>query len=612
MTNFVQTHNEGVLIEMKSKWIQLVLLFSILVLGACSGNGTNAVATEKVVTTAKASDSTFGLSVSNEGKPIKGGVLQVAMVKDEPFQGIFSSELYEDAFDGDLMAWASNALFEVDGNFMITDKGIASMKVDQTENKVTIQIREGVKWSDGEPLKVEDIMLPYHMIGHPDYPGVRYDTEFQNIIGAEEYNAGKADRISGVVKIDDRTVEIYFKQLSPAIFYGGDGLWTNAAPSHQIADIPVEKLVESDAIRKNPVTLGAFKVDKIVPGESVQFVKNEHYWKGKPKLDGVLVKVVPSSSISVAIASGKFDLVRSFNATKLPEIENLKNITILGRPELFYAYLGFKVGKYDYEKKRVMTDLEGSKMGDANLRKAMAYALDIEQVSEVFYNNLRERANSLIPPVFESFYDRSLKGYVYDPKKAISILDEAGYIDVDGDGLREDSAGKKLEIKFAAMSGDSTHAEIIAYYLQNWKDIGLNVTLTTGRLIEFNSFYDKVQADDPEIDVFMGAWGTGTNPSPAGLYGAADQFNFSRYTSDELEEIIKNIDSPKSFDTQYRASQFRAFQEYLEEVATVIPMQFRYEIFPVNKRVKNYSVDFTNPTELHEIELTAKKPIASK
>ncbi|RUL54257.1 oligopeptide ABC transporter substrate-binding protein [Lysinibacillus antri] len=597
---------------MKSKWIQLVLLFSILVLGACSGNGTNAVATEKVVTTAKASDSTFGLSVSNEGKPIKGGVLQVAMVKDEPFQGIFSSELYEDAFDGDLMAWASNALFEVDGNFMITDKGIASMKVDQTENKVTIQIREGVKWSDGEPLKVEDIMLPYHMIGHPDYPGVRYDTEFQNIIGAEEYNAGKADRISGVVKIDDRTVEIYFKQLSPAIFYGGDGLWTNAAPSHQIADIPVEKLVESDAIRKNPVTLGAFKVDKIVPGESVQFVKNEHYWKGKPKLDGVLVKVVPSSSISVAIASGKFDLVRSFNATKLPEIENLKNITILGRPELFYAYLGFKVGKYDYEKKRVMTDLEGSKMGDANLRKAMAYALDIEQVSEVFYNNLRERANSLIPPVFESFYDRSLKGYVYDPKKAISILDEAGYIDVDGDGLREDSAGKKLEIKFAAMSGDSTHAEIIAYYLQNWKDIGLNVTLTTGRLIEFNSFYDKVQADDPEIDVFMGAWGTGTNPSPAGLYGAADQFNFSRYTSDELEEIIKNIDSPKSFDTQYRASQFRAFQEYLEEVATVIPMQFRYEIFPVNKRVKNYSVDFTNPTELHEIELTAKKPIASK
>ncbi len=72
-----------------------------------------------------------------------------------------------------------------------------------------------------------------------------------------------------------------------------------------------------DAVRKNPITLGAFKFDKIVPGESVQFVANEHYWKGKPKLDGVIVKVVPSSSISVAIKSGEYDIVQYFNATKM-------------------------------------------------------------------------------------------------------------------------------------------------------------------------------------------------------------------------------------------------------------------------------------------------------
>lgn len=183
-------------------------------------------------------------------------------------------------------------------------------------------------------------------------------------------------------------------------------------------------------------------------------------------------------------------------------------------------------------------------MGDVNLRKAMAYALDIEQVSEVLYNGLRVRANSLIPPVFESFYDKSLKGYVYDPEKAKEILDKAGYKDVDGDGFREDPKGKKLEIKLASMSGDSVQEEITAYYLQNWRDVGLNVTLSTGRLIEFNSFYDMVKADHPEIDVFMGAWGTGTNPSPSGLYGASDQYNFSRYTSDLLEKTIQNIDSP--------------------------------------------------------------------
>ena len=79
--------------------------------------------------------------------------------------------------------------------------------------------------------------------------------------------------------------------------------------------------------------------------------------------------------------------------------------------------------------------------------------------------------------------------------------------DVDGDGIREDKAGKPLEIKFAAMAGDDIAEDITQFYLQNWKDVGLNVTLTTGRTIEFNSFYDKVQADDPEIDIFMACMG---------------------------------------------------------------------------------------------------------
>ncbi|MCP1143802.1 oligopeptide ABC transporter substrate-binding protein [Lysinibacillus endophyticus] len=590
-----------------TRWMLLAtIIFALFILTAFSKSE------KQIETAAPSSNSPFATAVTNEGKPIDGGVLRVAMVKDEPFQGIFSWELYEDGYDADLMSWASNALFETDENFMITNEGIASLYVDQKNNKVTVTIREGVKWSDGQPLKIEDVILPYHIIGQKDYPGVRYNSEFQNIIGAKEYHEGKAKTISGIRKVDDFTIEISFKQLSPSIFYGGDGLWTYAAPSHQIGNIPVDQLLQSDAVRKNPVTLGAFKVEKIVPGESVQYVKNEHYWKGEPKLDGVLVKVVPSSSVSVAIGTGKYDIIQHFNATKMPEIEGYDNITILGRPELFYSYLGFKVGKYDYQKNTVVTDLDGSKMGDVNLRKAMAYALDIEQVSEVLYNGLRVRANSLIPPVFESFYDKSLKGYVYDPEKAKEILDKAGYKDVDGDGFREDPKGKKLEIKLASMSGDSVQEEITAYYLQNWRDVGLNVTLSTGRLIEFNSFYDMVKADHPEIDVFMGAWGTGTNPSPSGLYGASDQYNFSRYTSDLLEKTIQNIDSPSAFDKYYRANQFKIFQKHIEEVATTVPMQFRYEIYPINKRVKNYSIDYKNPTELHEIELTAKEPFKSK
>ena len=195
------------------------------------------------------------------------------------------------------MGYASNVIFETDGEFLVNDQGIASLEVDQANNKAIVKIREGIKWSDGQPLKIEDLIQPYLIIGHPDYEGVRYDGDFQNIIGAVDYHNGKADTISGLKKVDDTTLEISFTKLSPAIFSIGDGLWGYAEPSHIMKDIPVGKLLESDAVRKNPVTLGAFKFDKIVPGESIQFVRNEHYWKGAAKLDGVIVKVVPTSSI---------------------------------------------------------------------------------------------------------------------------------------------------------------------------------------------------------------------------------------------------------------------------------------------------------------------------
>ncbi len=187
-------------------------------------------------------------------------------------------------------------------------------------------------------------------------------------------------------------------------------------------------------------------------------------------------------------------LYNTLTQQKWEEIEDLDNIDILGRPELYYSYLGFKLVNMIMKTNIVVTDIENSKMGDIKLRQAMGYALDIEQVSEVYYNSLRERANSLIPPVFKSFYDDSLEGYTYNPDKANEILDEAGYKDVDGDGIREDKNGKHLKLSLAAMSGDQTQEDIISYYLQNWKEVGLNVTLATGRLIEFNSFYEKVQS----------------------------------------------------------------------------------------------------------------------
>ncbi|MEK4484872.1 oligopeptide ABC transporter substrate-binding protein [Psychrobacillus sp. FSL H8-0484] len=613
----------------KKLWALLAVLIAfMLVLGACNNDdkeettGTEVKEPEKekeeekeeeVAEPAEPADSSaFPLSVNNEGDAITGGTLKVALGTDTPFQGIFSLVLYEDGFDADIMEYASNVIFADDGDLLITDKGIASLEADPKTNKAIIKIREGVKWSDGEPLKIEDLIYPYLIIGHPDYQGIRYDGDFQNIIGAVEYHDGKADTISGLKKVDESTLEISFNKLSPAIFSGGDGLWSSAEPSHILKDIPVGELLESDAVRKNPVTLGAFKYDKIVPGESVQFVRNENYWKGAPKLDGVLLKAVPSTSISKAIQTGEYHMTAgTLPATKYPEIKDFDNITILAQPELSYSYLGFKLGKYDTATGLSTMD-PAAKMSDVKLRQAMGYALDVEQVNEVYYDNLRSRATSLIPPAFSTFFDDSLKGYTYNKDQAIALLDEAGYKDTDGDGFRENPKGEKLEIKFAGMAGDAIAEEMAAFWIQNWADVGLKVVLSTGRLIEFNSFYDKVEADDPEIDIYMAAWGTGTNPSPAGLYGKEAAFNFSRFTTPELDELLKAIDSPEAFDSTYRANAFREWQLYMEENAPVIPTQFRTAIYSINKGVKNYDVDRANEDfDLSQVELLAEEPVKS-
>ena len=159
------------------------------------------------------------------------------------------------------------------------------------------------------------------------------------------------------------------------------------------------------------------------------------------------------------------------------------------------------------------------------------------------------------------------------------------------------------------MSGDDIAEQIAAFYLQNFNDVGLDVVLTDGRTIEFNSFYDRVEADDPEIDMYMAAWGTGTNPSPNGLYGKEASFNYSRYVSDELTTILNAIDSVDAIDEKYRSEQFKKFNEYMFESAHIIPMYFRTELIPVNKRVKNYNASYETPTELHELELIADAPV---
>ena len=558
----------------------------------------------------------FETETQNKDNAVPGAVLSVAMVKDSPLVGIFNEAMYKDGYDGDIIEWfLTNTILDIDENFEITDTGIATLNVDPENKKATIKIKDGMKWSDGQPIVADDVIYPYEVIGNKDYTGVRYSDESAKIVGMEEYKAGKASTISGIKKVDDKTVEISFKEIGQGIFTGGNGLLTYAMPKHYLKDIPIKDLEKSEKVRTKLVVAGPYTISSIVPGESIELKANPNYFRGKPKTEKVTVQVVNSQTITAAMKSGKYDLVFDIPTELYKIYKDFDNIETLGRQELYYSYLGFKMGKYDKAKGENIVN-PNAKMADLKLRQALAYGLDINQMVKAFYDGLREKATSSVPPVFGKYYPKDLAGFPYDPEKAKKLLDEAGYKDVNGDGYREDKNGKPFEIKIAAMSGGDIAEPLVQFYIQQWKEIGIKGVLATGRLIEFNSFYDKVEADDPEIDVYFAAWGVGTNLSPFETAGRKSMFNYTRFASDENDKLMAEVASPKTLtDPNYKPEAYKKWQEYYINQAVEVPLTYRYQLYPVNKRVKNFDVAYGIQKQgkgIHLVELTAAEPIKSK
>ena len=556
-------------------------LVSLVVLSGCSGTKAPKEEAEAVDLAA------LPIVVANTDEPIDGGTLEIGLVTDSPFKGLLTIELFADTFDSQLLSPVNEPIFSHDENFGITDEGIVIMDLNEDDNKVTLTIQKEVKWSDGTLLSADDLIYSYEFIGHPDYPGVRISDDLRNVIVIEEYNSGKAKNISGITKIDDKTITIEYKEVSPAHLQLGGGIYNYATPKHYLGDLDMKKIESAPEVRERPLQFGPFVVDKVVPGESVTYRPNKHYYGGKPKLEKIVISVLPDTSSVEALKSQKYDMLLSMTTDNFNIYRDIPNYDYLGRLEYSYSYLGFKLGTWDEDKNEVKTNPK-AKMANKKLRQAMGFAVDNEQIGETFYHGLRTRANSLIAPVFPVFYDESQVGYPQDKEKSRKLLAEAGYKDVTGDGFVEDPEGEEFIINFASMSGAEVAQPIAEYYIQEWADVGVKVELATGRLLDFQSFYDKIEADDPGIDMYAAAWGVGSDPAPLGLYGRKAAFNFTRYSSEDNDRLLRTINSKAAFDLEFRKQAFADWQTYANEQAFAIPTLYRNGILPVHKRVTGW------------------------
>jgi len=538
-----------------------------------------------------AADLDFPLDVSNDKEPMEDGEMTVAMVADEPFEGTLNRNFYSGTYDAEILDFFDEGLLDTDGDYLITNNGAATYELSEDNKKMKLTIKDNVNWHDGEPVKTTDLLYSYELLGHPDYAGNRYDFNIENVEGMPAYHEGKTKEISGIKIIDDKNMEFTFTEPSPSIL---SGFWSYATPRHYVGDVmtgetTIKDLESSDKIRVNPIGFGPYKIEKIVPGESVLYARYDDYWRGKPALKSVVQKVVSSSTIVESLKKGDVDLA-SVPADQYQTVKDVDNIELLAKVDLAYTYIGFKQGKWDAKKKENVTD-PNAKMASKELRQAMWYAMDNKTIGEKLYHGLRFPGTSLIIPVFESFHDESIEGRPYDPEKAKQLLEDAGFKDTDGDGFREDQKGEKLVINFASMSGGETAEPIAKAYMQNWADVGLKVELVDGRLHDFNAFYDMVENDDPKIDIYQGAWGTGSDPDPSGLYGRTASFNYTRWTSEKNDELLKKGTSKDAFDLEYRKKIYNEWQELMFDEVPVAPTVYRYALEAANKRVVNYTID---------------------
>lgn len=576
---------------MNKKIMGMVSLFSIFALAACGSGGSDNSSSNDSGSSDKAATTSFEMATKNDKKAIDGGTLEVAVVSDTDFTGIFSPAFSQITLDDYFSEPAQETLITVDDDLKIKeDNPAATVKMDPDNKTVTMTIKDGVKWSDGKDVTADDMIFPYEVIGDKEYTGVRYRDAIQEIEGMVEYHDGKADTISGIEKVNDKEIKIKFKTFVPSILQGGnDPILGYAMPKHAFDGIAVKDMEGSDPVRKNPVTMGPYKFNKIVAGQSVEFVPNEHYYGEKPKLDKVVMTKVGTAAAAEAMKSKKYDMFIEMPTNTYDSWKDNDGYQMLGQLDNAYDYLGFKLGKWDADQGKVVMD-ENSKMADKSLRQAMGYALDNKIIGDRFFAGLRIPANSLIVPTFATLHDKDLKGYTQDVDKANKLLDDAGFKDTDGDGLREDKDGKKLTINFAFRDNSGVAKSIADYYIQSWKKIGLDVQLTGGRLMEVNSFYDKLGADDPEIDVYQAGWSTGFDPNPSGLYGTVAQFNFTRFESEENTKLLKEMSSEDALDETKQVEMYKEWQEYAFDQAFAIPTMYMYVLRPVSDRVVDYSI----------------------
>ena len=524
-----------------------VLLSASMCAGLLAGCGSSSEGQTEADTKTEAGTNEGGSETAEDGEPVEVtvGVAQQFTTLDP---GLSTETVNRYA-----IAHMYSGLYKkLEDGSVVPELAAEEAEVSEDGLTYTVKIKEGLTWSDGEPVTANDFVYAVNRnLTYGAENGFVTDKLVRYLEGAEEYLADTEVDLStfsfaGVEALDDTTVVYHLK--TPCAFF--TGLLCGSAFLPLREDVAEPGFSEWSVEPGYPVT-GAYVLDYCNENEKVVLTKNENYYDAENvTVDQITFQVMPDMDAqAAAFKTGDIDAALSINASIVATYENPEELW--NRPQQSVYSIDLNSGEIGPEA-----------LKDVNVRRALAVAINREEIVKAinagdFYTPLYGYVPHGMMGAEKDFREESdekQKFQEYDPELAKELLAEAGY---------DESNPLTLRYKY---SNNSIHADVAQMLEQMWKAVGVNIELD---VVESGVFYDQVDQGDFDLaryglsctndpSEFLNQWTKAMQPVPAVADDAYDQM---------MTDVTKIIDR-----TDYM-NELHEIEKYLvEDQVYVIPL----------------------------------------